>query len=136
MTGVARHWVRYRAGYLFVLPAFVLYAIFMVYPFGQSVYISLTDWNGATATKGFVGLANYRRLFGEDLLWQSLWHNVIWVSLGTAVPMAVGLFLAMLLSRKPRGFTLFRTVYFMPQVLSPVVIAIIFNWIYNPLFGI
>jgi ABC-type sugar transport system permease subunit len=136
MTGVARHWARYRAGYLFVLPAFVLYAVFMIYPFGQSVYFSLTDWNGATANKGFVGLANYRRLFGDDLVWRSLWHNVIWVSLGTAVPLAIGLFLAMLLSRRPRGFTLFRTVYFMPQVLSPVVIAIIFNWIYNPLFGI
>ena len=135
-TGFGRHWARYGAGYLFVLPAFVLYAVFMVYPFGQSVYLSLTDWNGATPTKDFVGLGNYRRLFGEELLWTSLWHNVIWVTIGTLAPMIIGVLLAMLLWRRPRGFTLFRTAYFLPQVLSPVVIALIFNWMYNPIFGL
>jgi ABC-type sugar transport system permease subunit len=135
-TGFGRHWRRYGAGYLFLLPALLLYVVFMVYPFVQSIYLSLTDWNGATPTKDFVGLENYDRLFGEELLWKSLWHNVIWVTIGTLGPMALGLALAMLLWKRPKGFTLFRTAFFMPQVLSPVVIAIIFNWIYNPLFGL
>ena len=54
---------------------------------------------------------------------------------GTIAPMAIGLLLAMLLWRRPPGFTLFRTIFFMPQVLSSVVIGIIWNWIYNPMFG-
>jgi ABC-type sugar transport system permease subunit len=58
------------------------------------------------------------------------------VIVGTIAPMAIGLFLAMLLWRQPRGFTLFRTVYFLPQVLSSVVIAIVWGWIYNPIFGL
>ncbi len=131
-----RHWGAYRAGYLFLLPALALYAMFMIYPFFQSIYLSLTDWNGADAVKNFVGLENYRNLWSDDLLWRSLWHNVIWVVIGTLGPLILGFLLAVLLAARPKGFTLFRTVYFMPQVLSPVIIAIVWGWIYNPLFGI
>ena len=131
-----RHWTKHRAGYLFVLPAFLVYVLFVVYPFLQSIYFSLTSWNGATAAKPFVGLDNYRELLRDNLLWRSLQHNLIWVVLGTIGPMALGLFLAVLLWTRPRGFTLFRTIYFMPQVLSPVIIAIVWGWIYNPIFGI
>jgi ABC-type sugar transport system permease subunit len=131
-----RHWARYRAGYLFVLPAFVLYAIFMIYPFFQSIYLSFTNWNGADPVKHWVGLANYRELIHDDHLWKSLRHNLTWVIVGTISPMVIGLLLAILLWRRPRGFTFFRTAYFMPQVLSSVVIAIVWGWIYNPIFGL
>jgi ABC-type sugar transport system permease subunit len=131
-----RHWIRYRAGYIFVLPSLVLYAIFMIYPFFQSIYLSFTDWNGATTTKNFIGLDNFRELVRDDLLWKSLQHNLIWVVIGTLGPLIVGFLLAVLLASKPKGFTLFRTAYFMPQVLSPVIIGIVWGWMYNPLFGI
>ncbi len=131
-----RHWVRYRAGYLFLLPAFVLYALFMIYPFFQAIYLSLTDWNGAEPVKNFVGLENYRALWSDDLLWAALRHNLIWVTIGTIGPLAAGFLLAVLLSSRPKGFTLFRTAYFLPQVLSPVVIGLVWGWVYNPLFGI
>jgi ABC-type sugar transport system permease subunit len=133
---MSRHWARYRAGYLFVLPAFALYAVFMIYPFFQSIYLSFTDWNGATTFKNFVGLENFRKLFDDSLLWKSLWHNLIWVVIGTIAPLAIGFLLAVLLSSRPKGFTLFRTVFFLPQVLSTVIIGLVWGWIYNPLFGI
>jgi len=129
-------WRKYRAGCLFLLPAIVLYAVFMIYPFFQSIYLSLTNWDGAQPVKTFVGLANYEQLVHDPLVWSSLWHNLIWVIFGTAIPIAIGLLLAVLLHRGPRGFTLFRTVYFLPQILSPVIIGIIWGWIYNPVFGI
>ena len=131
-----RSWRRYRAGILFVLPALILYLVFMVYPFFQSIYFSFTSWNGVTAVKEWVGLANYRELIGDDLFWLSLQHTVIWVIVGTIAPIVIGMLLAILLWRRPKGFTLFRTFYFMPQVLSAVVIGIVWNWIYNPIFGI
>ncbi len=133
---LTRYWARYRAGYIFLAPALLLYTIFMVYPFFQSIYLSFTDWNGATAVKHFVGLENYRTLLHDNLLWTSLRHNLIWVVIGTIGPLVIGFLLAVLLSTRPRGFTLFRTAYFMPQVLSPVIIGIAWGWIYNPLFGI
>jgi ABC-type sugar transport system permease subunit len=131
-----RYWRRYRAGILFVLPALLLYLVFMIYPFLQSIYLSFTSWNGVEAVKEWIGLANYRELIRDERLWLSLRHNLIWVVLGTIGPIAVGMLLAMLLARRPRGFTLFRTVYFMPQVLSAVVVGIVWSWVYNPIFGI
>lgn len=133
---LARHWVNYRAGYLFILPAFLLYALFMIYPFFQSIYLSFTDWNGVTPVKNWVGLANYRDMIEDVRLWKALRNNLTWVIIGTISPMVIGLFLAMLLWRQPRGYTLFRTVYFLPQVLSSVVIAIVWGWLYNPIFGL
>lgn len=108
----------------------------MIYPFFQSIYLSLTDWNGVTATKRWVGLANYRDMISDDRLWQALQNNLVWVIIGTLAPMIIGLFLAMLLWRQPRGFTVFRTAFFLPQVLSSVVIAIVWGWLYNPIFGL
>ncbi len=132
---LARFWVKYRPGLLFLLPSLVLYLIFMVYPFFQSIYLSFTNWNGATPTKEWIGLENYQALIDDSLLWRSLQHNLIWVVIGTIAPLVVGFLLAVLLASRPKGFTLFRTIYFMPQVLSPVVIGIVWGWIYNPLFG-
>ena len=131
-----RAWRRYRAGIFFVLPALLLYLVFMVYPFFQSIYLSFTRWNGAEPIKEWIGLDNYRELIRDPMLWLTLRHNLIWVVIGTVAPIVIGMALALLLWRRPKGFTLFRTVFFMPQVLSTVVIGIVWNWIYNPIFGI
>lgn len=121
---------------LFVLPAFILYLVFFVYPFVQSIAISLTDWNGVNPVKVFVGLENYLKLVKDDLMWKSLGHNFTWVIVGTIAPIVIGLLLAVLLSGKnTKGRTFFRTVYFMPVMLSPVVVGIIWGWVYNPIYG-
>lgn len=126
-----------NAGYFFVLPALLVYVIFFLFPFINSIYYSLTSWNGVDAVKKFVGLQNYVKLSADPLMWLSLQHNLTWVVIGTIAPVVIGLLLAILLwSGNTRGRTLFRTVYFMPVVLSPVVIGIIWGWIYNPIFGI
>jgi ABC-type sugar transport system permease subunit len=125
-----------KAGYIFILPAVILYSLFFLYPFVQSIYISLTSWNGVDAQKTFVGVSNYLKMLGDSLMWRSLQHNLVWVVLGTLAPIAIGLLLAVLLSHKKTvGRTFFRTIYFMPVMLSPVVVGIIWGWVYNPIFG-
>lgn len=131
---ISRSWRKTLIGYGFVAPAFVLYAFFFLYPFAVSIYYSLLSW-GNNGRPQFVGLANYARLLGDSLLRQALWHNVIWVVVGTAAPIIIALLLGVLLWRGVRGMLLFRTVYFLPVVLAEVVVAIIWNWIYHPLFG-
>lgn len=121
-------------GYAFIAPAFLLYAIFFIYPFIVSIYYSFTRWSGA-GPKEFVGFANYQRLVSDTLLWQALSHNLIWVIVGTIVPIAIALLLGALMWRGARGMLVFRTIYFVPVVLAEVVVAIIWNWIYHPLFG-
>lgn len=127
---------RARAAYLFLAPALVAYGLFMVFPFLRNVYLSLFDWNGLSRTMDFLGAGNYLRLVADPRFWTALSHNLIWAALEALVPLALGLLLAMLLRDRPPGYTIFRTVFFVPQVLAPVVVAIIFSWIYDPTFGI
>jgi len=125
-----------KHGILFILPALLLYSVFFIYPFLQSIQISLTSWNGVDPTREFIGLANYARVLKDSLMWKALGHNLIWVILGTVSPIVIGLLLAVLLSGKnTRGRTFFRTLYFMPVMLSPVVVGIIWGWVYNPIYG-
>ncbi|MDQ4077296.1 MAG: sugar ABC transporter permease [Chloroflexota bacterium] len=131
---VRRSLARAAPGYAFIAPALLLYALFFIYPFVVSIYYSFVEWTGA-GPKEFVGLANYRRLFSDSLLWEALSHNLGWVGVGTITPIAIGLLLGALLWRGVRGMVVFRTVYFLPVILSEVVIAIVWNWIYHPLFG-
>lgn len=120
---------------MFISPALVLYLVFMLYPFINTIYLSLTNWNGATIEKDFIGLANYARMFGDGAVLQAFWNNVIWVVIGTISPVVIGLFLAILLWSGARGSIFFRTFYFLPFVLPLVVVAIVWQWIYHPLFG-
>ena len=125
----------YATGYAFVLPALAIYVFFVVYPFFYTIYLSLTKWDGAKPVKEFVGLLNYQELAADSRLWSALSHNFIWILLGTVAPVAIGLFLGVLLWRGVRGMVFFRTVYFLPVVLAPVAVGIIWKWMYNPRFG-
>lgn len=132
-----RRWVRKnRTGFLFVLPALIFYLVFFVQPFINTAWYSLTNWNGVDPAKQFVGFANYARMFDDRLLWLSLQHNLVWIVVGTVAPIVIALPLALILSNLKRGRLFFQTGYFMPHILSGVVIAMIWGWVYNPLFGL
>jgi raffinose/stachyose/melibiose transport system permease protein len=107
----------------------------MLYPFLNTIYLSFTNWNGATVTKDFVGLSNYVRMVGDGAVLQAFFNNVIWVIIGTISPVVIGLFLALLLWSGARGSLFFRTVYFLPFILPLVVVSIVWQWIFHPLFG-
>jgi ABC-type sugar transport system permease subunit len=122
--------------YVYLAPAMLVYLAFFIYPFVQLVILSLQRWDGIRP-KHWIGLENYQHLLFEDpKFWLSVRHNVSWMIAALVVPVMIGLLLAILLYRSPlRGKVFFRTVYFIPQVLSSVVVALIWNWIYNPNFG-
>lgn len=125
-----------RLGYLFVFPAFLVYAMFLLWPLIQLIQLSFEDWDGLSP-KHFVGVANYTLLlFHDQVFWQAFGHNVFWLVASEIVPVLIGLTLAILLSRSRmfgKGF--FRALFFAPQVLSSVVVAVIWRWIYNPSYG-
>ena len=127
---------QFATGYLFVLPALTLYLLFVFYPFVRSFFLSLTDWNGADATKTFVGFDNYVKLFSDRVFWLSLQHNLLWMVVVTIGSISVGLFLAILLWQKPFGFLFFRTVFFLPQILGDAILAIIWRLIFQPRRGV
>ena len=74
-------------------------------------------------------------MLADPLMWLSLTHNLIWIAVGTFTPVALGLGSATLVWSGVRGRLFFRTVYFMPVVLSTVVVGMIWAWIYHPMFG-
>jgi raffinose/stachyose/melibiose transport system permease protein len=120
---------------VFIAPALALYIIFMMVPFFNSIYLSFTNWNGATAFKEWVGLDNYTAMPGDNELIASLGHNVVWIVVGTIAPVVIGLVLALVLWTTPRFTLVFRTLFFLPFVLPIVVVGLVWQWIYHPLWG-
>ncbi len=121
---------------LFLMPAVIIFGLFVVYPIIQSARYSTYSWNGLGPPTQFIGLDNYERLFADSLFWKALSNNlfvVVW-SLITNIPL--GVFLAILLTGRITGSTFFRTLYFSPMVLSGVIVGLLWQWIYNPSFGL
>lgn len=122
--------------YLWVLPALALFAVFRLYPMAFGLYLSLHDWDG-NKPMVFVGLNNYVEVITQDLQFRTaLLHNAIY-AVGTVIGKnVIAIFLAVLLNSQIRGRTFFRVILFMPVVMSFVVIALLWSWIYNYQFGL
>jgi multiple sugar transport system permease protein len=123
------------AGYLFLLPNFVGFLVFSLFPILFVFALTFTDWNLATSPR-FIGLDNYRELASDDLFWQTS-RNTLYFVFG-AVPIGVfcAFWLALLMNRKMRGVVFFRTLFFLPHVTLTVAIAIVWSWLYNPDLGL
>lgn len=123
-------------GWLYLLPGFVIYLGFIFYPILETVRTSFFAWNGFSAQRDWVGLENYRTVFSDAQFADAFLHNLIFILFFCILPVLLGLLLASLLTRKALpGMTFFRTVLFLPQVISMVVVGVIWRWIFNPQFG-
>jgi raffinose/stachyose/melibiose transport system permease protein len=121
--------------YLFILPAALIYGVFLLYPLIQTAISSFWKWDGLTPNYAWVGIDNYVRLFSDSTVWQAALDNLKWVLLAL-LPIVLGLALAIALHQgKPRGRNVFRSIYFLPYVLPTVVIAFAWGWIYQPNYG-
>ncbi|WP_419992462.1 carbohydrate ABC transporter permease [Streptomyces boninensis] len=119
-------------GYLYILPALLIYAAFLLYPFGQSVWLSLLHWDGLNVAT-WAGLDNYADLFTDPTLRAPFVHALVLLIFYAALPVAIGLMLAAVMSRvRVRGMTFFRTVLFLPQVLAMVVVGVTWRSILAP----
>jgi len=133
----SRNWHRKRAreGYLFALPWIVGIFAFFLYPMGYAVYISFTDWR-VTGLSPWVGLGNYTRLFRDPLFFHSLKLTTVYTLISVPLQLVVGFVMAYLLNQKIAGLGVFRTIYYMPSVLSGPAIATVWGWLFNTEFGV
>ena len=121
-----------RVAYLYLLPAFAVYAAFVLAPLAHAVWLSFFDWNGLTVGT-WVGLDNYRELATSPPLRAAFGHALVLILFYAVIPVVLALVLAGALSRaRVRGQTAFRTVLFLPQVIPMVVVAVIWRMIYAP----
>lgn len=124
------------APYLFISPFYVLYALFLVVPIGAGAYLSFTEWGGFGSPQ-WVGTANFDRLFSDGDFYQSLRNTGIYVALSVGVIVPAALLIAQALNaRGLRGRDMFRLIYFTPVVLSPIIIALVFQLLYDRNFGL
>ncbi|MEU8934946.1 sugar ABC transporter permease [Streptomyces sp. NPDC048409] len=121
-----------------------LYALFVVWPFIQSIYYSFTDWTGLSPDFKMVGLDNYKRMFHDDIFWKSLQHSLMFAVVLPLVTISLALFFAFMINvggrrrrggpvvTGVRGSSFYKIVYFFPQVLSIAIVSLLFAFAYNP----
>ncbi|MEU6439812.1 sugar ABC transporter permease [Streptomyces sp. NPDC047046] len=130
----------------FLIVPLALYAVFVIWPFIQAIYYSFTDWTGLSSDFKMVGFDNYKKMFDDDTFWKSAQHSVTYVVLLPVVVLGIALFLSFMVNvggrrRKGsaiagvRGSSFYKIVYFFPQVLSIAIVALLFQFAYNPKTG-
>ncbi|WP_157598706.1 carbohydrate ABC transporter permease [Tateyamaria omphalii] len=128
------------APWIFLIPALIFFAIYVVIPIFESLWLSLYEWNGlydaeGNSTATWVGFQNYVKLWDDPNFWTSLRNNIAWLVLYMlAVPL--GLFIALFLNQTVTGMRFYKSMFFFPFVISQVVVGLIFGWFYNPDFGV
>ena len=97
-----------RLGIVLVIPVMIMMVIFFLLPLGNALYYSVVDFDGISPNPAFIGLANFKEMVIDPDVWHALGNNVIWIIIGTAVPMVIGLLIALLLWGVRRGSMLYR----------------------------
>ena len=121
-----------RVAYAYLLPAFVLYAAFVLWPLIRGAWFSLYDWDGL-GVGTWVGLDNYLDVVTDEALRESFVHALVLIVFYAVLPAVLGLLVAAVMTRaRMRGLSFFRTVLFFPQVIAMVVVAIAWRRIYAP----
>ena len=128
-----------RSRFIFccLAPAVILFTIFMLIPTIDVFRMSLYKWGGYTADKTFVGLDNFKTLLQSEKFYQAFQNSVLLIVIVTIVTFAMAIIFAAILTReKLKGQTFFRVVFYIPNILSVVVISAIFSAIYDPNQGL
>lgn len=123
------------AGLAFLAPTILLFCTFVIYPIVYNAQASTLDWDGVNASTP-VGFGNYLELFQDPTFFITLRNSAFWIVL-TIIPQAViGFLLAVALNQKLRGSTVYRAIFFIPAILSPVVVGIVWQRILDPFNGV
>jgi raffinose/stachyose/melibiose transport system permease protein len=130
---------RWRLLLVFMLPALLLYTVFVVYPLVSALQYSLYEWSG-TRQDGFAGLGNFRDLFTRyplsEQVWRALEHNVLFFAGTMLIQNTAGLTFAVLLIRSRRGKRFLQTAFTLPHLVSPIVVGYLWSLMLNPQFGV
>lgn len=122
-------------GYLFFLPGLIGLVFLMGIPILFSLYISFTKYNIYNSPE-WLGLKNYIVMFEDPLFTKSIINTLYYVALSVPINTIVGILLAVLLNQKAKGIRIFRTLFYLPTVVSGVAVALLWQWILDPNFGL
>jgi len=133
MTGFWKANQRRLAPFLFLAPGLAMFALYVIIPIFQSMWISFFDWDGLGKAT-WIGTGNYTELLDDDAFYTSLKNNLIWLVL-YMLSVPVGLMIALFLNQTVWGIRAYKSLFFFPFVISQVVVGLMFSWFYAPDFG-
>ncbi|TVY09027.1 carbohydrate ABC transporter permease [Paenibacillus cremeus] len=120
----------------FIGPALLIYLTYVIFPIFSTFYYSMFHWSGIQSEKTFIFLDNYLKLMADSVFWKTVVNNLLLVVVSIVTQLPLGLGMALLLMAPIRGVRLFRTIYFMPLLMSTVALGILWTFIYDPTMGI
>jgi len=116
--------------FLFLIPAFVVLVVFFFIPFFQTIYLSFYDYSASVYSPAFYGLENYMKLFKSPVFYKVMLNTFLYLLVAVPFLVVFPLFLAVLINQKIRGITLYKILIYLPVIVSIVVAAIAFKWLY------
>ncbi len=124
------------SGFIFVVPALLIFFIFYVYPFFKVLQLSHNAWDGISPSMSFVGLGNFKEVLQDKIWWMSM-RNALYITfIALVFQNILALSLALACDRQIKGRNFFRVIFFIPPVLSDVVVGLIWRWIYDGNYGL
>ena len=122
-------------GSIFLLPNILGFLLFIFGPVVASFILSFTRWDLLTPME-WIGVANYSDLFSDQTFWKVFWNTIYYTAITVPVGISLSLLLAIALNQKIKGIRAFRALYFLPVISSTVAVAVVWQWLYNPEFGL
>lgn len=122
--------------FAFLAIPMLVYLIFVVFPIFQAAYFSLYKWNGLGSLTDFRGIDNFTKIFTDPIFGKAIINNfkIVFLSLIFQIPLS--LMIALVIARRFKGAVIFRTIFFLPYILSEVIAGTIWSFVYNPQIGI
>lgn len=134
--GSKRNRSEFLWGWAFILPTILGLIILNIIPLFQAAYESFFKTGAFGKGNIFVGFDNYIRLFSDSDVWQALFNTFKYAIVEVPLSIVIAILLAVLLNRKMKGRTIYRTIYFLPMVAAPAAVAMVWRWLYNSEFGL
>jgi multiple sugar transport system permease protein len=124
--------------YMFLAPAAIVMTVALMYPIGYMIYASFLDWNPSQriGEADFIGLRNYVNLMSDESFRESFFVTIKFAAVVVTLEMFVGVGLALLLDRNIRGMTVLRTLFILPMMIAPIVVGLMWRYMYHPTVGI
>lgn len=123
-------------GWIFIIPTMLGLIILNIIPIFQTIYKSFFKTGDFGRGNIFVGLENYQKLFGDTQVWQALLNTIKYALMEVPLSIIISLVLAVLLNRKMKGRSVYRTIMFLPMVAAPAAVAMVWRWLFNSDFGL
>lgn len=126
----------FRWGWAFIIPTMLGLIILNIIPIFQTIYKSFFKTGDFGRGNIFVGLENYQTMFADSQVWQALINTIKYAIVEVPFSIAISLVLAVLLNRKMKGRSVYRTIFFLPMVAAPAAVAMVWRWLFNADFGL